>query len=210
MAQLREDAKTGPFFMQVDFDAPHVPNDYESQDAAKFVGEQVPRVPSFDEQDVADKPRYIREDKPSLSQQTNPEVSLSCKDNETNSIEQNDCEYVRQLRDPPPTDTTAPTVVSTVPTATRVAPTTDVKATFSEDMDASSINGNTFKLFKKGSTTKIAAAAPNYGAATKTATLNPNRDLTSDVTYKAVVTTGVEDSVGNPLAQQYRWFLPVS
>jgi N-acetylglucosamine-6-sulfatase len=87
-----------PVFLQVGFDAPHVPNDYESQDAAKFVGERVPRVPSFDEQDVADKPRYIKEHKPPLSQQTNPEVHALCQDNEANSIEQNDCEYVRQLR----------------------------------------------------------------------------------------------------------------
>ena len=99
MAQLRLDAPNAqPFFMQVDFIAPHVPNNYESQDAAKFVGERVPRVPSFDEQDVTDKPRYIRQDKPPLSQQTNPYVHDLCQDNEANSIEQNDCEYVRQLR----------------------------------------------------------------------------------------------------------------
>ena len=100
MAQLRQDApNVEPVFLQVGFDAPHVPNEYESQDATKFVGEQVPRVPSFDEQDVTDKPRYIREDKPPLSQQTNPDVHTLCQDNETNSIQQNDCEYVRQLRD---------------------------------------------------------------------------------------------------------------
>jgi N-acetylglucosamine-6-sulfatase len=99
MAQLRQDAPNAPpFFLQVDFMAPHVPNNYESQDAAKFAGERVPRVASFDEQDVTDKPRYIRQDKPPLSQQTNPHVHESCKDNETNSIQQNDCEYVRQLR----------------------------------------------------------------------------------------------------------------
>jgi N-acetylglucosamine-6-sulfatase len=100
MAQLRQDApNVEPVFLQVGFDAPHVPNEYESQDATKFVGEQVPRVESFDEQDVTDKPRYISEDKPPLSQQTNPHVHDLCQDNETNSIQQNDCEYVRQLRD---------------------------------------------------------------------------------------------------------------
>jgi N-acetylglucosamine-6-sulfatase len=99
MAQLRQDAPNAqPFFMQVDFMAPHVPNNYESQFATMFAGEQVPRVPSFDEQDVADKPRYIRQDKPPLSQQTNPHVHDLCQDNEVNSIEQNDCEYARQLR----------------------------------------------------------------------------------------------------------------
>lgn len=99
MAQLRTEApKAEPFFFQVGFPAPHVPNDYESQYEGMFSGERVPRVPSFDEQDVSDKPRYIREDKPPLAQQTDPEVSAVCQDNETNSIEQNDCEYPRQLR----------------------------------------------------------------------------------------------------------------
>jgi N-acetylglucosamine-6-sulfatase len=99
MDQLRLDAPNGqPFFLQVDFMAPHVPNNYEPQDATKFVGEQVPRGASFDEEDVADKPRYIWQDKPPLSQQTNPSVHDLCQDDEANSIEQNDCEYVRQLR----------------------------------------------------------------------------------------------------------------
>jgi hypothetical protein len=77
------------------------------------------------------------------------------------------------------------------------------------DGDASTINGNTFKLFKKGSTTKIAAAV-NYDDATDTATLDPTNNLRSGVTYKAVVTTGVEDTAGNSLEQQHRWFFTVS
>jgi subtilisin-like proprotein convertase family protein len=51
----------------------------------------------------------------------------------------------------------APTVSDTFPTGTNVDRTTNVTATFSEDMKAETINTNTFKLFKKGSTTKIAA-----------------------------------------------------
>jgi arylsulfatase A-like enzyme len=99
MSQLRQDVpKAEPVFLQVGFDAPHVPNDYESQYSTMFGGERVPRVPSFDEQDVSDKPRYIREDKPPLSQQQDPYVHNLCQDNEVNAIEQNDCEYVRQLR----------------------------------------------------------------------------------------------------------------
>jgi parallel beta-helix repeat protein len=108
-------------------------------------------------------------------------------------------------------DTTPPTVVSTVPPtagATGVAATTDVTATFSEEMMASSINGNTFNLTKKGSSTKITAKV-SYDASTDTATLNPTNSLKAGVTYKAVVTTGAKDSVGNPLAQQYRWFFTV-
>jgi hypothetical protein len=99
-------------------------------------------------------------------------------------------------------NTTPPTVVSTVPTAgaTRVAATTNVTATFSEDMAVSSINGQTFKLTKKGSTTQIAAAV-SYDASTDTATLDPANSLHSGITYKAVVTTGAKDLAGNALDQ---------
>jgi hypothetical protein len=90
-------------------------------------------------------------------------------------------------------------------------------ATFSEDMLASTTNGNTFKLFKKGSTTQITAAV-SYEASTDTATLSPNRDLTGGVTYKAVVTTGAKDLADNALdqnsstagSQQMMWLFTVS
>jgi Bacterial Ig-like domain/FG-GAP-like repeat len=103
-----------------------------------------------------------------------------------------------------------PSVTGTSPAAnaTRVAPTTDVTATFSEDMKVDTITGQTFKLTKKGTTTKIAAAV-SYDASTDTAKLDPNQNLTSGVTYKAVITTGARDAAGNPLAQQYRWFFTV-
>ena len=93
-------------------------------------------------------------------------------------------------------------VISTLPKANAiaVAPTANVKATFSEDMLASSITGQTFKLFKQGSTTKIAAAV-SYSASTDTAVLNPTDALQRANTYKAVVTTGAKDVAGNPLDQ---------
>jgi hypothetical protein len=116
---------------------------------------------------------------------------------------------------------TAPTVIpnGTVPTAnaTNVDRTTNIKATFSEDMMASSINGQTFKLFKKGSTTKISATV-SYDPTTKTATLNPfgatTTRLARGTTYKAVVTAGAKDLAGNSLdqdprlagLQQKKWF----
>jgi hypothetical protein len=108
----------------------------------------------------------------------------------------------------PSTDTTAPTVISTVPTAdaTGVDRTTNVTATFSEDMLASSINGTTFKLFKQGSTTKLAASV-SYPA--DTATLDPSKSLSIGATYKAVVTSGAKDLAGNQLAQNYSWFFTV-
>ena len=101
-----------------------------------------------------------------------------------------------------PGDTTAPTVTSTVPAsnATGVSPTANVKATFSENMALSSINGTTFTLKVKGSTTKLAAAI-GYDPNTRTATLDPTDSLQTGVTYKAAVTTGAKDLAGNRLDQ---------
>jgi hypothetical protein len=48
-------------------------------------------------------------------------------------------------------------------------------------MDASSVTGKTFKLFKKGSTTRLAAAI-RYDAGTDTATLDPTNSLQGGVT----------------------------
>jgi hypothetical protein len=112
---------------------------------------------------------------------------------------------------PPPDGTEPPMVIDTFPStdaATAVDPTTNVTATFSESMDPSSINGKTFKLFKKGTTTKISSSV-SYDASTDMATLDPTNSLQGGTTYKAVVTTGAMDSVGNHLEQQYKWFFTV-
>jgi Bacterial Ig-like domain len=108
-------------------------------------------------------------------------------------------------------DTTAPTVISTVPGpgATGVSPTiNNVKATFSEAMMASSITGQTFMLFKNGSTTKIAAKV-SYDPSTRTAKLNPTNNLQRGVTYRAVLTTGAKDVAGISLVQQKEWLFTV-
>ena len=78
---------------------------------------------------------------------------------------------------------------------------------------ASSINGKTFKLFKKGSSTKIGAGVAYFPEDKDTrdtvearATLDPRSSLDPGVPYKAVVTTGAKDSMGDPLPQPYKWF----
>jgi hypothetical protein len=88
-------------------------------------------------------------------------------------------------------------------------------------MLASSINATTFKLFKKGTTTPLAAtisySSVRAGQAAQ-ATLNPGNLLQRGVTYKAVVTTGAKDMAGNPLdqdanvggLQQKAWYFTVS
>jgi len=104
----------------------------------------------------------------------------------------------------PPNTKTAPKVLSTFPKANAkaVAPNASLRATFSKKMRASSINGKTFKLFKKKGSTKKLSARVTYNAATKKATLNPTTSLRRDLTYKAVVTTGAKDVAGNRLDQK--------
>ena len=103
---------------------------------------------------------------------------------------------------PPPdpqTDTTAPRVVSTTPAAgaSGISSTANVTATFSEDMQVSTVNATSFGLFKKGSNVKLAASV-NYDATTHRATLDPTYALKRG-TYRAVVTTDAKDLAGNRL-----------
>ena len=100
------------------------------------------------------------------------------------------------------TDVTAPKVNTTIPAndATGVARGTNVTANFSEAMNASTISGTTFKLFKAGATNKVGAAV-TYNAANERAVLNPNNTLQASTRYRAVVTTGATDLAGNPLDQ---------
>jgi N-acetylglucosamine-6-sulfatase len=110
-----------------------------------------------------------------------------------------------------PTDTTSPRVTSTSPTnnATGVAPSANITATFSEKMMASSINPTTFKLLKvnpDGSTTQVTNVSVTPSTDGLRATLNPfgtstTTHLTRGTKYKAVVSTGAKDLVGNRLDQ---------
>jgi subtilisin-like proprotein convertase family protein len=95
-----------------------------------------------------------------------------------------------------------PRVQSTSPQAgaTGVSPRANVKATFSEDMQARTINNATFKLFKRGSTTKVGASV-SYDATADKAKLDPTNRLKRGATYKAVITTDARDLEGNSLDQ---------
>ncbi len=98
-------------------------------------------------------------------------------------------------------DRKSPRVTSTNPAnnATGVAPGANVRATFSEAMQGSSVI-STFKL-KKAGTDTFRGATVTYDPATNRATLNPNANLQSGATYVAVVTTGALDLAGNSLDQ---------
>jgi hypothetical protein len=115
-------------------------------------------------------------------------------------------------------DTTAPKVERVVPAenATGIAPGANVSAFFSEAMRAGSINLNTVKLYKAGTTTARPAAV-SYDAATRKAVLNPDANLQRGARYKAVVTAGARDLQSNRLdqdatlsgQQQKAWFFTV-
>ena len=99
-------------------------------------------------------------------------------------------------------DTTPPTVVSTSPAvnATGIAVNSNVKVTFSETMDSSSVNTNTFTVRKSGSNVN---GSISYGGTF--ATFLPMSSLSSFRGYTAMLTTGVKDSNGNPLQANYIW-----
>ena len=103
-------------------------------------------------------------------------------------------------------DTVAPTIVNTMPSngASGTAVSAGVTATFSEAMDASTIDGSTFTLSAQGAGSPVAASV-SYDPATMKATLKPTSALQANTTYVAEVTTGAKDLSGNALAAERGW-----
>lgn len=97
-------------------------------------------------------------------------------------------------------DTTPPTVTSSNPAsgATGVGINSAISVTFSEAMDASTINATTFTV-KAGST----AVPGTVSYSGNTATFTPTDNLATSTSYTATVTTGVKDLAGNQLASDY-------
>ncbi len=107
-----------------------------------------------------------------------------------------------------PLDTTPPTVTSTAPLAgaTGIPVGSNVRATFSEPMDATSIDGTTFVL--RDPTNAPVPASVTYDDPTRTATLDPSAPLDPLTTYTATVTgggSGVQDVAGNALENDASW-----
>jgi parallel beta-helix repeat protein len=102
-------------------------------------------------------------------------------------------------------DTEPPTVAafSPLPGAQGVSVDTNVTVTFSEAMDATTVNFNTVQLLAPS--TIAVSANVTYDAATFTATLDPASPLSKGVTYTVLVKGGnsgvrVKDVAGNALA----------
>lgn len=108
------------------------------------------------------------------------------------------------------TDTTAPTVLSTIPTpdATNVVRNGSITATFSESMTTSTITNDTFTLTASGDAThRITCEVVEFSGSgsTFTATLTPVATLAAYTSYEAIVSTEVEDLSGNHLVTAEVW-----
>jgi hypothetical protein len=97
---------------------------------------------------------------------------------------------------------TAPTVISTDPLdqATGVAQNKVLAATFSEPMNATTLNGTTM-LLKQGANT----VAGTVTQTSTTVSFAPSSNLLPGLVYTATITTGVQNLAGVPMANDYVW-----
>jgi hypothetical protein len=102
------------------------------------------------------------------------------------------------------TDTTAPTVTSTVPlsAATGVAVNDNIIAVFSEAMNSTTIVSANFIVAAGG--TPVSGTV-TYDLPNKRAVFDPTINLADGIVYTATVTTGVKDLAGNHLASNMVW-----
>ncbi len=105
-------------------------------------------------------------------------------------------------------DTTPPTVLSVAPApgATDVAIGAAVTATFSENVDANTINTSTFQL--RGPSNALVPGTVTYDGSTRVATLHPSAPLDYLTIYTARVVggaSGVKDPAANALAADFVW-----
>jgi hypothetical protein len=112
-------------------------------------------------------------------------------------------------------DTTKPQVLSNTPLDREVNVPADIDptATFSKDMDSSTINPSTFKLLDQATLQQVPSSVADgvhYDEPTKVATFTPAADLQNGRTYEATITSGVKDKAGNTLAQDHVWHFTVS
>jgi hypothetical protein len=105
-------------------------------------------------------------------------------------------------------DSTRPTIVLTAPAANATAVPTDtaISATFSEDMNPTSVSGANFRLVN----TTLGTGVPGtvtYSAPGRTLIFTPTgpATLAANSSFTATVTTGVTDLAGNALAANFAW-----
>jgi hypothetical protein len=99
--------------------------------------------------------------------------------------------------------TAVPLVILTAPSngATAVPVAQVITATFSESMNAATINASTFTVAGPG-TTAVMGAVSYSGT---TATFTPAAHLTATTVYTATITTGAQDPIGDSLTSNFVW-----
>jgi len=102
-------------------------------------------------------------------------------------------------------DDTPPTVIAVSPAngATQVDPTTAVSITFSEAMDASTINGTNISL-RLSSSGALVTGTVTYNATSHVATFTPAAALGVPANYTVTVSTGVKDLAGNAMSAAFQ------
>ena len=98
-------------------------------------------------------------------------------------------------------DTTPPTVSSTSPagSSTGVGVSSAISATFSEDINSSTITTSTFTL----SSSSGSSVSGTVSYSNKVATFTPSSNLSYSTTYTATIFTGVKDISGNAMSSNY-------
>jgi hypothetical protein len=121
-------------------------------------------------------------------------ITIGAKDLAGNALATN---YVWTFTTGAAPDTTAPTVITTIPLAlaTGVATNSAVNATFSKAMDPLTITTTTFTL-QQGAT--AVSGTVTYSGVT--AVFTPTSNLAAGTVYTATITTGAKDLAGNALA----------
>jgi hypothetical protein len=111
-------------------------------------------------------------------------------------------------------DTTPPLILSTDPPdqGRDVPPDAPVTATFSKEMDPTTISPNTFKLFDPATLQQVQPKVPSgvaYDETTRVATFIPAAALQNGRIYAATITASVKDRAGNALAEDSTWHFTV-
>jgi hypothetical protein len=125
-------------------------------------------------------------------------ITTGAEDRAENGLQAN---YSWSFTTAPAPDTIPPAVNDTNPvdSATGLAVDAGITATFSEAMQASTVNATTFTL-DNGVTGTV-----SYDTNSTTATFTPASNLNSDTTYTATITTDAEDMAGNGLQANHSW-----
>ena len=126
-------------------------------------------------------------------------ITIGVKDSAGNSM---GSDYTWSFTTVEESDTTPPSVSLTIPAdgATDVPINATVTATFSEEIDSSTINTSTFTVSKGG---YGISGSMSYGGTT--ATFTPSSNLEYSATYTATITTAVKDLAGNSMSSNYSW-----